>query len=286
MDLEIPRADRRLHPAAVAAGVGERLGHRGLARAEEAQTLQHGRPRAAEHAPHRLGLERAGPEPPELARRARENDRDGVAGLEDEARRRSGETERQRALGDRRLLAHPGLEIDVRTPQPLGEAARDRLDLPEQVLVDPQADPRRARHDLDGAVVMRRAKPSGHDAEFGLQPLGDRRLQFLLPGADDRNTGRLQPEAQELAGDEGAVQVGAVTTDELAAGDDDVAARARGHTAGLMPRGVTISVLTPPTGRCRTRPFRTIFRFSGRSSVIQSRLPVNSWSCPFSSVPW
>ena len=48
VDLELARADRRLHPVPVAAGVGERLRHRRLARAVEAQ---HTASRAAGRAP-------------------------------------------------------------------------------------------------------------------------------------------------------------------------------------------------------------------------------------------
>ena len=88
MDLEVARADRRLHPVAVAARVGERLRHRRLARAEEAQHAPPRRPRPLQHAPHRLGLERARPQPPELRRRPRQHDDGGPAGLEHDARAR------------------------------------------------------------------------------------------------------------------------------------------------------------------------------------------------------
>ena len=86
--------------------------------------------------------------------------------------------------------------------------------------------------------------------------------------------------AEELGRQERSVQVAPFAADELAAGDDDEPAGPRGHTAGRIARGVTISVFTPPTGRRRVRPFSTVTRFSGRSSVIHSFRAVKSCFCP------
>ena len=111
-------------------------------------------------------------------------------------------------------------------------------------------------------------------------------LELILAVADDHDSRRVDPEPNHLPCEERAVQVVAVAADKLAAGDDDERAGSRVcHTPGRMPLGVTIKVFGPPTGRRRARPFSTIVMFSGRSSVIQSRLPVKICGCPYSSVP-
>ena len=55
--------------------------------------------------------------------------RPSVAVREHEPRRGAGEAERERAVGDRRLLRHAGREVGVVALQPLGGRARDGLDL-------------------------------------------------------------------------------------------------------------------------------------------------------------
>ena len=114
VDLELAGADRHLHPISVAAGLRERSRHRRLAHAEE-----------AEHTPPRglgtrqkllkgLGLERARPQPLQLEGRSRQqhHDASAVPG-HDETRRRPCEAERERALGNRRLLRHAGRKVGV-----------------------------------------------------------------------------------------------------------------------------------------------------------------------------
>ena len=154
-----------------------------------------------------------------------------------------------------------------------------------QLLVEPKTDPGGSSDELDGAVVMRRAEAAGDDAEVGVHPFGERAGQLVLPVADDRDPRGLDSAAQELGRQKGTVQIRAVASDELAAGDDDEGARGRDHTAARMPRGVTTNVFTPPTGSGWVRPLRIVTRFSGRSSVIQSFRPVKSCFCPWSSVP-
>ena len=76
VQLEVARADRHVDAVPVAAGSGERTRHLRLAGAEEAQNAVLGRLRSCEHAPHGLGLERARPQPLQLARWAWKHDHD------------------------------------------------------------------------------------------------------------------------------------------------------------------------------------------------------------------
>ena len=150
-----------------------------------------------------------------------------------------------------------------------------------QLVVEAETHSRRAGNELDGAVVVCRAEPARHHAEVGVpEPFGERLCELLLPVAHDRDPGRLDTVAQQFRCQERPIQVAPVAANELAAGDDDEPARTGGHTAGRMPRGVTISVFTPPTGRRRVRPFKIVTRFSGRSSVIHSFFAVKSCCCP------
>ena len=285
VDLEVAGADRRLHPVPVAARVRERLCHRRLARAEEAQEPHVRRPRPRENAAHGLRLDREAPQPLQLARRSRQHDDDALPRFQHQSRRRSRQPQGQRALRNRRLLAHPLLEVDVRTAHPLRERAGDPADLTVQALVEPQPDAGGTRDELDGAVVVRRPEPARHDAQIRAESFRERTLELLLAISDDHDARGLDAAPQELRCEKRAVQVAPVAADELAAGDDDDSARAC-QTPGRMPRAVTISVLTPPPDRTRVRPFRIVRRFSGRSSVIHSLRPVKTWRWPRSSVPW
>ena len=76
VDLELARADGHVDSFTLAARACERLRDGGLRRAEEAKDVMNARGRALEHAAHRLCLERARPQPLQLARRAREHDDD------------------------------------------------------------------------------------------------------------------------------------------------------------------------------------------------------------------
>jgi hypothetical protein len=247
MDLEVARADRRLHSVAVPAGVGERLRNGRLARPEEAQQTPFGRRRARKDAAYRLRLDGAGPEPLQLARGSRQHDDDALPRFEHEAWCSAGETERERTLRNRRLLAHTLLEVDVRPSHALRKASGDVADLTLQGVVEAKPDSGGTRDELDGAIVVRRTEPPGDDAQIGAQPLRERSLELVLAVAHDDDARRLDAQPQQLGGDKGPVQVVAVAADELAAGDDDDSARC-GQTPGRMPRAVTISVLTLPPG--------------------------------------
>ena len=84
-----------------------------------------------------------------------------------------------------------------------------------------QPDAGRARDELDGPVVVRRPEPAADDAEVGAQPFRQRRLELALVVADDREPRRLEPEPDELAGEERPVAVVPVAADQLRAGDDE-----------------------------------------------------------------
>ena len=168
MDLEIPGTDRRLDAVAVTTCIGERLGHGRLAGAEETELAERGRTRTTQDATHRLRLQCAPPQALQLGRRPGQHDDDGLAAVEDETRRRPGEPEREGAIGNRCLLAHAGLEVDVGPPQPLGEGPRDRADLVVQPVVEFQPHAGRAGDELDRAVVVRRPEPARDHAQVGV----------------------------------------------------------------------------------------------------------------------
>ena len=195
-----------------------------------------------EHPPHRLGLERARPEPLELGRRAGQDDNRCPAHLEHESRRGAGEPERDCACGKCRLLADAVLEVGVRPPQALGDRARDGADLGVKPLVEHKAAARSLRDQLDGTVVVRRPKTARDQTQVRLQACPQRGLELVRPVADDRDPCRLEPERQRLAGEEGAVQVGAFAANELAARDDDrdlrrpLRARCQGLRGRCRPR--------------------------------------------------
>ncbi len=121
-----------------------------------------------------------------------------------------------------------------------------------QLFVEAKPHSRCPRNELDGAVVVRRAEPAGDHTEVGTpEPFGERLRELVFPVAHDRDAGRLDAVSLQLSRQKRPVQVAPIAADELAAGDDDESAGTLGHTAGRMPRGVTISVFTPPTGRRR-----------------------------------
>jgi len=83
------------------------------------------------------------------------------------------------------------------------------------------------REHLHRAVVVSRPEPARDDAEVCLEPFPQRRLQLRGAVADDRDARRLDPQAQQLRGQERPVSIRALAPDELAARHDDDPARAR-----------------------------------------------------------
>ena len=129
----------------------------------------------------------------QLRRRARQDDHDGVPRAEDEARRRAREAERDRALGQRRLLAHPRFEVRVRSLQPGRDRTRDLADVGPQHLVHVQREAGGARDELHGAIVVRRPESARNDAEVRLQTDVERGLELPFVVADDRDRRGLEP---------------------------------------------------------------------------------------------
>jgi hypothetical protein len=86
-----------------------------------------------------------------------------------------------------------------------------------------------------------RPEAAGHEAEIGLEPIAQGRLQLVRLVADDRDPCGLEAQLQRLCGQKRPVQVSALSPDELAAGDDD---------RGLRPRAIRCPGLQ---GRCRGR---------------------------------
>ena len=248
VDLEVARADRRLDAVPVAAGVGERLRDRRLARAVEAQ-----------HAPRRAAARARARAAPARSRAraatAAAAPRGGPGRTTTGAVRRCSSTSpgavpaspsETAPSGQRRLLAHARLEVRVR---PAAAARRPRA--------RPRRSPRAApssstsvaaggpRDELDRAVVVRRPEPAGDDAQVGVErpPRAPPRARRGRSPTIVIRAGS-SPSSSSLRGEERAVQVGALAADELAAGDDDRGPRPRTTQvpgpAGTMSPEVTI----------------------------------------------
>ena len=234
VDLEVAGADRRLDAVPVAARLRERPRDRRLADAEEAQRRRAGGRARASTRCTRLGLERARPEPPQLAGRAGQDHDDAAVrprGRGPAPSRRARAT--SAPSGTVACLRHARREVGVRPPQALGDRARDLLDLRARARRRrAAARPATSRDQLDRAVVVGRAR--GHPRRGRgrrRQRLRAARLELVGAVADDRDPRRLEPERERLAREERAVQVGALAADELAARDDDRRARPASPTA-------------------------------------------------------
>ena len=277
VDLEVARADRRLHPISVAPRLREGLGDRGLAGAEEPEDAAARRARRREDGLHRRACDGRGPQPAELARRPREHDEHAAVRGDDEARSRPGDADHVGAVGDRRLLRHARCEVGVRPAESLGDRARHRLDLRLELAVDPERRAGDARDELDRPVVVRRAEPARDEADVRLAPGSERSLEVegIVPDDDDP-LGR-QAERKGLTRVERAVSVVALPAHELAARDDDRRARS-GHPAGANRR-------CPLRGMTIRWPFTFTATLPGRATERYSAFFVNRWSWPRSSVP-
>ena len=267
MDLELARADGRLDPVPVAARLLERSRHGRLAHAEEPQHAPSRRSRPLQQLPHRLAGQRVRPEPPQLARRAGQDDHDAARRRpEDESRSRAREADGDRRSRPCRLLRHTGREVPVRPPQALRNRAGDRLDLLLERLVHDELEPGCARDQLHRAIVVRRPETAGDEARVRLQPLTEGSLELGRRVSDDRDPGRLEPVAQRLGGEERAVPVGALAADELTAGDDDDRARPLAHPRRRVVRfGVTRTRRLCTAGSATARPSRVTRRPAGRA---------------------
>ena len=273
VDLEVARADGRLHPVAVPARLRERPRDGGLAHAEEAEHAAAGRPGAAEKRAKGVRLERVRPQALELRRRPRQHDDDAASiVLGEQAGRGAGQPERDCAVRNRRLLRHAVLEVGVRTLQPLGRRARDGVDLLLELGVDVDVASERARDHLHRAVVVRRPEPAGDEARVSGHALAQRRLELVGRVADDDDPRRLETEPQRFCRQEGAVSVGALPAHELAAGDDDDRPRTGRHAlASAVRDGVTTTRSDFRAGSETDLPFSVRRRCCGWRMRIQKR---------------
>ncbi len=294
VDLEVACADRRDDAVAVPARVRERARDRRLADAEEAQHTALGHPRARQHPPHRLGGQHVRPQALQLGRRPGQRGGDRVARLEDDRRSSSRQADRDAAVGHRRLLRDAFAEVAVRPFEPLCHRPGDAFDLRLEPAVDVDTDVGSLRQQLDRAIVVSRTEPAGEQQQVMRQTVADRPLELLGLVADDGDPGGLEPQAQHLAGEEGAVQVAPVAPDELGAArdDGDSRSRVRGRRqvaeAGCTPRrSISITRGLPPPPRDTRLPFTVTTRCSGVPALIQKRFAQSlSGALPFSSVPW
>ena len=124
-------------PSGSPTGLLQRARDSGLAHAEEPKHPTSGRPGTRKQLQHRLGLDRRGPEPLQLAGRPGQDYDDRPAVLEHEAGRGAREADRRGAVRHRCLFPYPRLEVRVGPPQPLGDASRNPFDLPVKIVVYP-----------------------------------------------------------------------------------------------------------------------------------------------------
>ena len=229
MDLEVPRADRRLDPVAVSAGLLERPRDGRLAGAEEPQHAPPGGVVRSSNRREGLRPERRRPEPLQLTRRPGQNDDDAPLVLEQQTRRRAGETERDRALRG----ASPACGRRPRSPR-YGRRRRSRerpgdlADLGLELRDDRERTTRsRGR---PARPCGRRGSARGRRRRRAGRPRGPRGApaRALRAGRRRSRSGAgSRPSDSSSAREEGTVQVRALAADELAAGDDD-----RGRAAG------------------------------------------------------
>ena len=194
MDLEVARADRRLHAVPVAPRLGQRLGDGGLAGAEEPQDAPPGSTRRREHHLHRIARDGRGPQSAKLAGRPREHDEHAAVRRDDEPRSRPGDADHVGAVGDRRLLRDAGREVGVRPAETLGDRARHRLDLRLEPAIDAERCARDACDELDRPVVVRRPQAAGDEADVCLAPRPESRLEIDGVVPDDHDPLRREPE--------------------------------------------------------------------------------------------
>ena len=179
MDLELARADRRLDPVAVAAGSRQRLRDGGLRRPEEAQ-----RPcdRARARAPARVA-----PAAVSSARgQSRCSSRGGPGRTTTTAVVRSRARARARSRRGRARVRPPGA-----SPACARRCANSVYGRPRRSAIiretapisrsstasTTRATPGDPRDELDRAVVVGRAEPTGDEADIGVEPLREARAR-------------------------------------------------------------------------------------------------------------
>ena len=290
VDLEVTGADGRLHPTPLAARLRQHACDRGLAHAVEAQRAPLRRLGPREHAPHAARSRRA-------LGQSRRSSRGGPGRATTThapvARARSpgavpASPSEAAPSGNDACLRHAGRELAVRPPEPLGDAARhssisrfERSDRRRSVA------PRRAREQLDRAVVVRRPEAAGDDEQVGANPSSSAALQLVRPVADDRHAGRLEPARIQLPRPEKArCRSARSPRTSSRAGDDDGGADARQEASRRRPPGETTTIRGwPVPGRARREPFTLNITFAGASIRSQTLELRKFWIFPGSSVP-
>ena len=136
-------------------------------------------------------------------------------------------------------------EVGVRPAEAFRERPRDGLDLRLEIPVDDQLGARGPRDHLHRAVVVGRPQPSGDDAEIGLEPVAERRLELLGSIADDRDARGIEPEREHCVREKRPVAVVAVSAHELAPGGDDRHPRA---CHGVRPPSYSWTRTSPACG--------------------------------------
>ena len=230
---------------------------------------------APEHAAHRIGLERTGPQSLKLTWRARKHDDDALAEVEDEPRRGPGEPERDGAFRSSRLFAHARGKGVERPAEPFRDRARDGADLVLELFVEHQRPPGGPRHNLDRAIVVRRPEAPGDDAEISVQRFSERMLEIVDAVTDDPNRPWLKAETDDLGCEKRPVAVLTLAADELRAGCDDCRAGAAQDVARRILCEVTTNV--EPFGRSTRFPFSLTSTCCGFASASWRLFPSNDF---------
>ncbi len=137
---------------------------------------------------------------------------------------------------------------------------------------------------------MRRTEAARDGDELGVRDgLAERPLELDRIVSDDVDAHRLEPEREQGAREERAVQIRALAADELAAGDDDRGPgpfRGQARSAGKTRFAVTKIPCRFTAGVSFTRfPFSFTITFLGVRTWSHSTLPVKRCFWPRSIVP-
>ena len=295
MDLEVAGADRHLEPVAVATRLLERLRDLRLAGPEEAQAC------AAAAACPRSSTRRTASVSSAFGQ-SRCSSR-GRPGQDDDRRPVRVDHEAGRGAGEPEDAAPSGTVACLRTP--CAKSAYGRFSRSATRARQPSicassssstssSSPRDLGDDLDRAIVVGRAEAARAGDEVGRgERVAQRRLELGGVVADDLDPRRLDPEGEERASEEGAVQIGALAPHELAAGDDDHRPWARSRPGSTRVGGEDLlrrheDALRLDRARRASPCCRSASRARSRgvSRRTQSTLPSKRCRWPRSSVPW
>ena len=197
-------------------------------------------------------------------------------------------------VGQRRLLADALREVRVRPLHPLGDHARDASICASSSSSTSQLRARRPspRPRPCGRRGSARDRPRHATRSAAATRLAQRRLELGRVVADDVDPRRLEPEREQRAGEERAVQVGALAAHELAAGDDDrppAGGRRRGQLASAAkiffavtktPCALTAAPGASPGCRSASRARSRATRAGPRAPCRRSAASGRARACP------